>query len=224
LSPGSDRYDDALITAQSVRGASPRSGGGTTIQPFLSDGQPVPSDNDAAHTGWKTFVNDHGIEVVAVGLGSDLAGNATAIGKLAEVEDHNDAPLVVDDQSDLAATLTNTVVNASVSGNVITDPTEKPASPRPTILSARSTPSATTVLARWRSSIVVDGVHYSEGSAVGGELLSNDGAGTLTFEQARRHPTVQPETGAYTCRRRRASTAAKARSTNASPTRSGQGR
>ena len=195
-------YDDALITAQSVLEAHlPGQAAGTTNTVyFLSDGFPVPHDNDAAHTGWKTFVNDHGIEVVAVGLGSVLAGNATAIGKLAEVEDHNDAPLVVDDQGDLAATLANTVVNASVSGNVITDPTEEAG-----ISSANDPVGKVDTFGNDGAGapeivdLVVDGVHYSEGSAVGGELLSNDGAGTLTFE-TKLGGILQFnfETGAYT--------------------------
>jgi VCBS repeat-containing protein len=63
--------------------------------------------------------------VVAIGMGDDIAGSASAIAQLTEVEDDGDAPVIVNDKGDLAGLVTNTAGNASVSGNVLTDPTEE---------------------------------------------------------------------------------------------------
>ncbi|HZF32878.1 MAG TPA: VWA domain-containing protein, partial [Candidatus Angelobacter sp.] len=187
-------YDDALITAQNfLESQLPGQAAGTTNTVyFLSDGQPNPASNDAAHTGWKPFVDAHGIEVVAVGIGADIAGNAGAIAKLAEVEDHNDAPIVVDDQGDLAAALTNTVVNSSVSGNVITDPTETNDTSDP--IGSVDTFGNDGAGAPKIISLVHDGHTYDLSDAVGGEggtVLAKNGdeltietklGGTLTFD------------------------------------------
>ncbi|MGH6930311.1 MAG: vWA domain-containing protein, partial [Dongiaceae bacterium] len=115
-------YDDALILAQQVLTAqiAAQPDGTTNTVYFLSDGVPNPLSNGADATDWKNFVNANDVEVIAVGIGSDVT---TA--ELDKVEDHNDPSVIINDQGDLADLLTNTAGNAHVSGNVLLDPTEE---------------------------------------------------------------------------------------------------
>jgi len=195
-------YDDALILAQQVlqgQLAGQAEGTENTVY-FLSDGQPNPSSNGAGATGWKAFVNANGIEVIAVGMGGDIAGNAGAIAELAKVEDNDDAPIIVGDGGDLAAALVGTVTGATVSGNVLTDPTEEagisPANdPVGSVDAFGSDGAAATPII----SLAHDGNTYTKDSAVGGPVLANDGAGTITIQTAL-GGTLQFNflTGAYT--------------------------
>ena len=115
-------YDDALILAQNVLTTqlAGQTDGTTNTVYFLSDGVPNPLSNGADATTWKTFVNDNNVEVIAVGIGSGVSQT-----ELDKVEDNTDKSVIIDDTGDLAALLTNAAGNASVSGNVLLDPTEE---------------------------------------------------------------------------------------------------
>jgi Ca2+-binding RTX toxin-like protein len=196
-------YDDALILAQQIlEGQLPGQTEGTTNTVyFLSDGKPNPASNGADATDWQDFVNSNDIEVIAVGIGNDIAGDPNAIEELAKVEDNGEEPIVVADGGDLAAALTGTVGN-SVSGNVLTDPTEEagisPANdPVGSVDNFGSDGAAATPIV----SLVHNGHTYDPTDAVGGEggtVLAVSGStitiltelgGTLQFDFL---------TGAYT--------------------------
>jgi T1SS-143 domain-containing protein len=173
-------YDDALILAQQVLTDQllTQTDGTTNTVYFLSDGDPNPDNNDAAATGWQSFVNSKDIEVVAVGIGKDVSA-----AELDEVEDGGDKAVIVDDSGDLAGLLTNTATNAAVSGNVLLDPTEEPnISPANDPVDSvddfgADSPDDPAII-----DLVVDGVHYNKDTAEGGDVLDNDGAGTLTIQ------------------------------------------
>src|SRR4029450_1034697 len=145
--------------------------GTTNTVYFLSDGVPNPLSNGADATGWKTFVNGNNIEVVAVGIGGD---DTTA--ELDKVEDHSDKSVIVDDTGDLAGLLTNTAGNAHVSGKALLDPTEGAG------ISAANDPVGS--VDKFGNDgagdpaivdLVVDGVHYTENRAKGGDVSAKDG-------------------------------------------------
>jgi VCBS repeat-containing protein len=195
-------YDDALITAQNVLTAQlPGQADGTsnTVY-FLSDGEPNPASNNAGATGWKAFVDSHNIEVVAVGMGDDIAGSATAIAALTAVEDDGDTPIIVNDKGDLAGVLADNPGNASVSGNVLTDPTEEanisPANdPIGSVDKFGNDGAGDPKI----TDLVVDGKHYNENSAVGGDVVANDGKGAVTIQTDLGGTlTFNFETGDYT--------------------------
>ena len=94
------------------------------------------------------------------------------------VEDHTDKSVIIDDTGDLAGLLTNVAGNSHVSGNVLLDPTEEAG-----ISSANDAPGSVDTAGNDGAGtpeiidLVVDGVHYTESSGKGGDVLDNDGAG-----------------------------------------------
>ncbi|MDD0842898.1 retention module-containing protein, partial [Pseudomonas sp. Gutcm_11s] len=84
---------------------------------FLSDGEPFPSSNDAP-ASWQGFVDDNGIDVIAVGIQIPTGGNAE--NELGEVGNDGDTVIVVQDPNELAAALAETVPDP-LEGNVLTD-------------------------------------------------------------------------------------------------------
>ena len=84
---------------------------------FLSDGAPFPSSNDAP-AGWQSFVDNNGIDVIAVGIQTPIGGNAES--ELGEVANDGDTVIIVQDPNELSAALTETVPDP-LEGNVLTD-------------------------------------------------------------------------------------------------------
>ncbi|MGE8499259.1 MAG: retention module-containing protein [Pseudomonas sp.] len=84
---------------------------------FLSDGAPFPSSNGAP-ASWQNFVDNNGIDVIAVGI--QVPNNGSAATELGKVGNDGDAVIVVQDPNQLSATLGDTVPD-SVVGNVISD-------------------------------------------------------------------------------------------------------
>ena len=194
-------YDDALITAQNVLTAQlpGQSDGTTNTVYFLSDGEPNPASNDAGATGWKAFVDANHIEVVAIGMGDDIAGSATAIAELTEVEDDGDAPIIVNDKGDLAGLVIDTAGNASVSGNVLLDPTEElnisPANdPVGSVDDFGSDGAGAPKIISLQQGADV----FTNASAVGGDVVSNDGHTIVINTDLGGLLSFNFDTGAYT--------------------------
>lgn len=87
---------------------------------FASDGAPYPISNQVPldenlQNPWQNFVDENGIEVVAVGIGNNLD---TA--QLERVENSGDSALVIDDANDLDGSLANTVPEVA-EGNVVSN-------------------------------------------------------------------------------------------------------
>jgi len=117
---GVTNYEDALTLARSELEddlIDPALAGYDNRLYFLSDGQPFPSEDDAP-ADWQDFVDDNGIDVIAVGIQIPSGGNAED--ELGEVANSGDTVIVVQDPNELSAALENTVTDP-LEGNVITD-------------------------------------------------------------------------------------------------------
>ena len=115
---GNTDYDDALDYARDeLQGdlANPALDGYVNRVYFLSDGAPNEGDAPAS---WQTFVDGNGIDVISVGI--SVSGNSDAIAELDKVANSGEDPVLVDDPSDLTATLLDTVPSP-LEGNVIDD-------------------------------------------------------------------------------------------------------
>jgi uncharacterized protein YegL len=192
-------YDDALLLAEDVLAGQllTQAEGTTNTVYFLSDGNPDPDSNNAGTTDWQDFVTSKNIEVVAVGIGK---GVSTA--ELDAVEDGGDKSAVVDDQGDLAGLLTNTAGNASVSGNVLLDPTEEPnISPANDPVGSVDDFGSDGAGAPKIVSLQHDGHTYDLTDVVGGEggtVLDVDGSEITVLTELGGTLTFDFETGGYT--------------------------
>ena len=109
-------YKDALETTENTDFSE--KGADQTIAYFLSDGEPnenerdVNSDNDQAIQNWKNFINTNADELHVIGIGSNISDEY-----LEHVQVINGkVPLIVNDESQLEQTLTNTA-QVSVTGD-----------------------------------------------------------------------------------------------------------
>ncbi len=87
---------------------------------FVSDGAPYPVSNQVPLDGnlqnpWQNFVDENGIEVVAVGVGDNLDTT-----QLDRVENSGDSALIIDDANDLDASLVSTIPEVA-EGNVVSN-------------------------------------------------------------------------------------------------------
>jgi hypothetical protein len=192
-------YDDALLLAEDVLADQllTQTEGTTNTVYFLSDGNPDPDSNNAGTTDWQVFVNSKNIEVVAVGIGKGVSTT-----ELDAVEDGGDKSVIIDDQGDLAGLLTNTAGNASVSGNVLIDPTEEPGispadDPVGSVDDFGSNGAGTPKII----SLQHDGHTYDLTDVVGGEggtVLDVDGSEITVLTELGGTLTFDFETGDYT--------------------------
>ncbi|MBR9858736.1 MAG: type I secretion C-terminal target domain-containing protein, partial [Gammaproteobacteria bacterium] len=83
---------------------------------FISDGEPNEGD---APPEWQDFVDDNGIDVIAVGVGED---SPQAKEELDKVGNSGDTTLIIEDPNDLDAALQDTVPS-EYSGNVLDNDT-----------------------------------------------------------------------------------------------------
>ncbi len=174
-------YDDALIKTQEIltgqlAGQSPDTQ--NTVY-FLSDGKPNPA-TEVAPASWQPFVDSNGIEVIVVGIGSDILATDP---ELIAVENAGDTPVIIDNADELTATLDPNLGAGQVSGNVLTDPTEEPNitianDPVGSVDDFGNDGAAAVPIV----SLVHNGITYTKDSPVGGTVLANDGAGGITIE------------------------------------------
>jgi VCBS repeat-containing protein len=117
VSVGGTDYKDAVDATEVISFASHSAD--QTIGYFLSDGEPndnesdVNNDNDQTIQDWKSFIEANVDELHVVGIGSNVSDEYL---EHIQVQDGKD-PIMVTDESQLAATLNNTAT-VSVQGDV----------------------------------------------------------------------------------------------------------
>ncbi|MDV2857571.1 VWA domain-containing protein, partial [Oceanimonas sp. CAM02] len=111
---GTTNYRAALNNAETVLGRAPS--GYVDKVYFISDGQPVPSSNNAPDS-WQDYVDNNNIDVYVVGVGIS-SSNVSAVNELDRVENSGDDPVLIDDANELDAIFQDTVPSL-YAGNVL---------------------------------------------------------------------------------------------------------
>ncbi|WP_208109926.1 DUF5801 repeats-in-toxin domain-containing protein [Dongia mobilis] len=154
---GNTDYDDALwLAKQGIDDPSWQNSVTGSLESkvyFVSDGRPTSSDstspfggtgdgsnqvNDGEETIWQNSLQAKGVQAIAVGVGADIAGDASALAQLGQVAytpgGGADTPVItVTDENQLTAALGSTApapINGFLLANDIVNPADPLASPK----------------------------------------------------------------------------------------------
>ncbi len=178
---GWTNYEDALATTMNNYGTAPE---GNAVAYFISDGDPTVEiidngeteyakgslDNadgwldDNHMTEWRDFIDtENVIALNVIGIGNEV--NTDYLNKVADVENGSVEVIVkvIENVSELGDVLVNTVITAASTAGEISD-----------VMGADGFGSVT--------SVIIDGITYSEANFTDGSLTINDGTLSLNFD------------------------------------------
>ncbi|MBL8838775.1 MAG: VWA domain-containing protein, partial [Alphaproteobacteria bacterium] len=183
---GFTNYDAALAAAQAAFVESGKIADAQNVSYFLSDGKPnrpdgSPGINGSEQASWENFLQTHDIKSYALGMGGDLDASALQPIAFDGITSTDIPAVVVTDLAQLSATLLETVVPSTATGNIIVD----------------SVPVGELGAdGGYIKSIVVDGTTYTFNPASGGSVTATGGTDHGSFDTSTNTLTIDTAAGA----------------------------